>query len=43
MKKFLTIFLFNLILFTAIIKNSTKTINEDIFVIEENIRVEKRI
>ena len=30
--------IFLLILFTAIIKNSTKKIDEDIFVLEENIR-----
>ena len=39
MRKFFVIFLiFSLILFTAIIKNSTKKIDEDIFVLEENIR-----
>ena len=39
MKKFLVIFLILfLVLFTAIIKNSTKRINDKIFVIKENIR-----
>ena len=39
MRKFFVIFLiFFLVLFTAIIKNSTKKIDEDIFVLEENIR-----
>tara|TARA_B100001057_G_scaffold494422_1_gene590969 strand:- start:358 stop:663 length:306 start_codon:yes stop_codon:yes gene_type:complete len=39
MKKFSVIFLiFSLILFTAIIKNSTKRINDIIFISEENIR-----
>ena len=39
MKKFFVIFLIlSLILLTAIIKNSTKKIDEDIFVIEENLR-----
>ena len=39
MRKFFVISLiFLLILFTAIIKNSTKKIDEDIFVLEENIR-----
>tara|TARA_B100000674_G_C37729570_1_gene863691 strand:+ start:434 stop:736 length:303 start_codon:yes stop_codon:yes gene_type:complete len=39
MKKTLTIFLILfLILFTAIVKNSTKKIDEDIFVIKENLR-----
>ena len=39
MKKVLVIFLiFSLILFTSIIKNSTKKIDEDIFVINENLR-----
>ena len=39
MKKILTIFLILfLILFTAIVKNSTKKIDEDIFVIKENLR-----
>ena len=39
MKKFLVISLiFFLILFTAIIKNSTKKIEEDIFVLKENLR-----
>ena len=40
MKKYLVIFLiFFLILSTAIIKNSTKRIDDDIFAIKENIRV----
>jgi len=39
MKKFSVIFLIVfLILFTALIKNSTKRIDDDIFTIEENIR-----
>ena len=39
MKKFLVIFLiFFLILFTAIIKNSTKRIDDEIFTTKENIR-----
>tara|TARA_B100001029_G_C14723401_1_gene266396 strand:- start:267 stop:563 length:297 start_codon:yes stop_codon:yes gene_type:complete len=39
MKKFSVIFLILfLVLFTAIIKNSTKRINDKIFVIKENIR-----
>ena len=39
MKKFSVIFLILfLVLFTAIIKNSTKRINDEIFVIKENIR-----
>ena len=39
MKKFSIIFLILfLILFTAIIKNSTKRINDEIFVMKENIR-----
>lgn len=39
MRKFFVISLiFLLILFTAIIKNSTKKIDEEIFVLEENIR-----
>ena len=35
-------FIFSLILFTAIIKNSTKKIDEDIFLTEENIRYLKK-
>ena len=43
MKKILVIFLISfLILFTAIIKNSTKRINDEIFVVEENIRSLKK-
>ena len=39
MKKFFVIFLIlSLILFTAIIKNSTKKIDEDIFALEESLR-----
>ena len=39
MKKVFIVFLILfLVLFTAIIKNSTKKIDEDIFVLEENIR-----
>ena len=39
MKKFFVIFLILfLILFTAIIKNSTKRIDDEIFTIKENIR-----
>ena len=39
MKKFSVIFLiFSLILFTAIIKNSTKRVNDIIFISKENIR-----
>jgi hypothetical protein len=39
MKKFLVIFLiFFLILFTAVIKNSTKRIDDEIFTTKENIR-----
>ena len=40
MKKYLVIFLiFFLILSTAIIKNSTKRIDDEIFVINENIKI----
>ena len=35
-------FIFSLILFTAIIKNSTKKVDEDIFLTEENIRYLKK-
>ena len=43
MKKFIVIFLtLFLVLFTAIVKNSTKRINDEIFVIEENIRTLKK-
>ena len=39
MKKFFTIFLILfLIMFTAIIKNSSKTIEDETFLVEENIR-----
>ena len=42
MKKFFAILLIlSLILSTAIIKNSTKKIDEDIFVLEENLRILK--
>ena len=40
MKRFSIIFLiFFLILFTAIIKNSTKRIDDEIFAFKENIRI----
>ena len=43
MKKFLAIFsILILVLFTAIIKNSTKRIDDEIFVIKENIRSLKK-
>tara|TARA_B100001057_G_C22068426_1_gene651038 strand:- start:101 stop:409 length:309 start_codon:yes stop_codon:yes gene_type:complete len=43
MKKFLVIFLILfLILSTAVIKNSTKRIDDDIFVIKEDIRILKK-
>ena len=43
MKKFFIISLiFSLVLLTAIIKNSTKRINDDIFVTKENIRKLKK-
>lgn len=43
MKKFSVIFLiFFLILFTALVKNSTKRIDDEIFAIEENIRSLKK-
>tara|TARA_B100000161_G_C33385459_1_gene339740 strand:- start:124 stop:429 length:306 start_codon:yes stop_codon:yes gene_type:complete len=43
MKKFLVIFLILfLVLFTAIIKNSTKRIDDEIFSLRENIRESKR-
>ena len=43
MKKFSVIFLiFSLILFTALIKNSTKRIDDEIFVVKENIRILKK-
>ena len=39
MKKFfVTLFVFSLIFFTAIVKNSTKRIDDEIFVLKENIR-----
>ena len=39
MKKFfVTIFVFSLIFSTAIVKNSTKRIDDEIFVLKENIR-----
>ena len=37
-KVFVISFILSLILFTAIIKNSTKKIDEDIFALRENIR-----
>ena len=40
MKKFSVILIiFSLILFTAIIKNSTKKIDDEIFITKENLRV----
>ena len=43
MKKFIVIFLtLSLILLTAFVKNSTKRIDDEIFVIEENIRILKK-
>ncbi len=43
MKKIFVIFLiFFLILFTAFIKNSTKRIDDEIFVLQENIRILKK-
>ena len=43
MKKFLVVFLILfLILFTAIIKNSTKRIDDEIFAINDNLRVLKK-
>ena len=39
MKKFfVTLFVFSLIFLTAIVKNSTKRIDDEIFVLKENIR-----
>jgi hypothetical protein len=37
-KLFVTLFVFSLIFLTAIIKNSTKRIDDEIFVLKENIR-----
>ena len=37
-KFFVTLFVFSLIFSTAIIKNSTKRIDDEIFVLKENIR-----
>ena len=43
MKKFFVICLiFFLILFTAMIKNSTKRLDDEIFVLNENIRILKK-
>ena len=43
MKKFLIVFsILFLILFTAVIKNSTKKIEDQVFILEENIRVLKK-
>ena len=43
MKKFFAIFLILfLILFTALIKNSTKRIDDEIFIVKENIRFLKK-
>ena len=40
MKKFSVIFIiFSLILFTAIVKNSTKNIDDEIFITKENLRI----
>ena len=40
MKKFSIIFIiFSLILFTAIVKNSTKNIDDEIFTTKENLRI----
>ena len=39
MKKFfVTLFVFSLIFLTAIVKNSTKRIDDEVFVLKENIR-----
>ena len=37
-KLFITLFVFSLIFSTAIVKNSTKKIDDEIFVLKENIR-----
>ena len=37
-KLFITLFVFSLIFSTAIVKNSTKRIDDEIFVLKENIR-----
>ena len=43
MKKFFAIFLIVfLVLFTALIKNSTKRIDDEIFIVKENIRFLKK-
>ncbi len=43
MKKFFAIFLIIfLVLFTALIKNSTKRIDDEIFIVKENIRFLKK-
>lgn len=43
MSKFFSIFLIiSLILFTALIKNSTKRIDDEIFIVKENIRFLKK-
>jgi len=43
MSKFLSIFLIiSLILFTALIKNSTKRMDDEIFIVKENIRFLKK-
>ena len=43
MKKFfITILILSLVLFTALIKNSTKRIDDEIFVLRENIRFLKK-
>ena len=43
MKKFfVTLFVFSLIFSTAIVKNSTKRIDDEIFIVKENIRFLKK-
>ena len=43
MRKFFSIFLIvSLILFTALVKNSTKRIDDEIFIVKENIRFLKK-
>ena len=43
MRKFFSIFLIiSLILFTALIKNSTKRMDDEIFIVKENIRFLKK-
>ena len=38
-KIFVISLIFSLILFTALIKNSTKKINDQIFIVKENLRI----